>query len=72
MPPAPNLTMPSAAPMFTTPTSTAKDGEPKSGDPKADDQDAVLQRLESMRKSIASLMDEIAVKTGRPVEPPRR
>jgi hypothetical protein len=59
--------MPSAAPMFTTPTVTAKDG-----DPKAEDQDAVLQRLETMRKSIASLMDEIAVKTGRPVEPPRR
>jgi hypothetical protein len=76
MPPAPNLTMPPAVPtrtsMFSTPTVTAKDGEPKSGDPKAEDQDAVLQRLETMRKSIASLMDEIAVKTGRPVEPPPR
>jgi hypothetical protein len=72
MPPAPNLMMPSGvptqAPAFATPSVTSNDR----GDPNGEDQSAVLQRLETMRKSIASLMDEIAVKTGRPVEPPRR
>jgi hypothetical protein len=58
--PEPPPTMPPPAPPASATAEPANE--------KAD----VLQRLEHMRKSIASLMDEIAVKTGRPIERPQR
>jgi hypothetical protein len=58
--PEPPPAMPPPAPPASATAEPAKE--------KAD----VLQRLEHMRKSIASLMDEIAVKTGRPIERPQR
>lgn len=55
---------PAAMPPPAQPASTAAEPTKEKAD--------VLQRLEHVRKSIASLMDEIAVKTGRPIERPQR
>jgi hypothetical protein len=45
--------------------------EPETAGGADEDKEAVLLRLQDLRKSIHSLMDEIAEKTGRPIEPPR-
>jgi hypothetical protein len=68
---APTLTQPQA-PRFATSPPPATSASPRVAEPAADgDKAQVLDRLEHMRRSIASLMDEIAQKTGRPIERPR-
>lgn len=72
-------TPPSAAAQLQAPRFTASPSPspatiaaPRAPEPAADgDKAQVLDRLEHMRRSIASLMDEIAQKTGRPIERPR-
>jgi hypothetical protein len=65
----------SSPPFESTSSDAASDSDRSAEESASDHSDAsgqkpeVSERLEQMRKSIAALMDEIAQKTGRPVEP---